>query len=130
MALSIKAKAIEVLLSDGVTKVLVYEPRTSDLPLFLRAIPALSAMGKLLKGVDKEEVLAMPEAPVKDEDLADIYPLLAIMTQYTDETGERSLTVDEFKSLPVWDGIFILKTFTAFVPKSMSPTLTPEQSVS
>ena len=126
MTISVKPKAIELTLSDGVTKVLVHEPRSGELAAFLRAVPALVAIGKLLQGTSKEDMLAGP--PVEDEELENIYPLLAFMTQYDAGDGPQSLTVAEFKDLPVWDGIVMLKTFAAFVPKNQIPN--PEPSTS
>jgi hypothetical protein len=128
MALSIKRKAIELTLSDGKTQVVVAEPSTRDLATFLRAMPSLAAMGKLLSGVSKETLLLQAEAPVKDADLEDIYPLLSVMAQYRDESGLHPFTVDEFKDLPVWDSIVVLQTFAAFVPKNLKPSPAPSAS--
>lgn len=129
MSLQVKTKAIELILSDGVTPVYVHSPKTGDLPAFLRGIPALSAMADLLKGTDK----SVSTIPVKDEDLEDIYPLLTSMVEYKDETGAfQPMTLEDFKGLPVWDSIMILEAFTAFVPKNLTPSpvfLEPTSSI-
>ena len=119
MSLQVKTKAIKLILSDDATAVYVHSPAVEDLPIFLRGIPALSSMAELMKGADRSSVTL----PVQDSELEAIYPLLTSMVEYEDETGVmQPLTVEDFKALPVWDGIMILQTFTAFVPKNLSPS--------
>ena len=132
MSLQVKTKAIKLILSDDVTAVYVHSPSTEDLPTFLRGMPALSAMATLLKSVDRETAEA-GAVPVKDEDLEAVYPLLTSMVEYEDEAGVmQPLTIEDFKALPVWDGIMVLQAFTSFVPKNLSPSpvlLEPQSSI-
>jgi hypothetical protein len=104
-----KLKAIEVVLSDGQT-VTVHEPRVQDVGKYFRAMPALIELSNAMSST-KDAIKGVKGLPVdiSDETLELIWPLFAVMSD---------ITVDDYKLLPLWDGMAILMAFGEFVPKN------------
>jgi hypothetical protein len=103
----VKAKAIEIVLSDG-QKIIVHAPMTKDMGTFLRALPALTSFSRAFQAVRdaQDGLLGMP-VDVSDETLQGIFPLLAVMTD---------ITVEEFTDLPLSDGMAIMAGLALFAP--------------
>ena len=100
-------KAIEIELSTGKI-LLVHEPLTKDFGLFLSCMPKLMAISKSLSGL--ESLGAGNEVPVEDipeGTIESIFPLMASLCNITEE---------EYKSLPLWDGITVLQALTELIP--------------
>lgn len=106
--MEVNLRKVEVELSNGL-KVAVHDPPAEELGTFLKALPALSAIAKIMEASQQasEGVLGLPDIP--NASIEGIYPLLAIMSD---------ITAEEFKRLPVWDGMAILMAFSALVPKN------------
>lgn len=102
--MKIKPRAYEVHLSNGEV-LLVHEPRMQDLGVFLRAMPSLIAVGKAM-ATQQDNVAGVP-VDLPDSVVEGIHPLFAIMCD---------MTVEDFKALPVWDGIGVLNALGEFVP--------------
>lgn len=112
-------RAVKVQLTNG-GELIVHDPPTQYLTVFLKSLPALQAIGKIIEKSRQEAdgILGLPEVP--DQSAEGLYPLLAIMTDVQEGDTHRSLTVDEFKALPVWDGIAVFKAFNALVPTNFT----------
>lgn len=115
--LHVKTKAIEVELSDG-QKVIVHAPKTGEMGTFLRAMPALQALARSFQSATPTDggVTGMP-VNISDAELEPIFPLFAVMT---------NITVQEFKELPLPDGIACLQGLTLFTPKNSSAPVPTE----
>ncbi len=116
----VKLKAIEVELSDGST-IMVHEPRMQDLNVYLQALPALVSLGKAMSAMQDglDGIIGIP-INIPDAVQEAIFPLFAVMSE---------LSVEEFKALPVMDGLMVLQAFTAFMPKNpeAAPQTTGDQ---
>lgn len=114
--MEIKLRVVEVTLRDG-TVITVHEPRMQDLSLYLRSLPALSALGRALAKLDLSEagIEGVP-VDISDRVLEGIYPLFAVMS---------NITVEEYKNMPVMDGLGILTAFISFLPKAKAETTSP-----
>ncbi len=105
--LKIKPRAVEVTLSNGEV-LIVHEPRMQDLGVFLRAMPSLIAVGRAMNAQNDASVGIPTEIP--EAIIEGIHPLFAIMCD---------ISVDDFKALPVWDGIGVLNALGQFVPNEL-----------
>lgn len=96
-------KAIEVTLSDGKT-IMVHEPKTKELGLFLHSLPSLMKIGSALNQakVAAGEYEEIPEGLVES-----IFPLMAALA---------GMTQAEYEELPMWDGISVLQALTELIP--------------
>lgn len=104
-----KVKAIEIELSDG-QKILVHEPKAKDLTIFLKSLPALTALGKIFEASQQaaDGVLGMsPNLP--DNVLDGIFPLLAAMAD---------ISVEQFRELGSADALAIMQGLSLFAPKN------------
>lgn len=115
--LHVKPKAIEIELSDG-QKVIVHAPKTGEMGTFLRAMPALQALARSFQSAQPQDggVTGMP-VNISDVELEPIFPLFAVMT---------NISVEEFKDLPLPDGMACLQGLTLFTPKN-SPAAVPTE---
>src|SRR5438874_1879421 len=104
-----KLRAIEVQCADG-TIITVHEPRFQDLGTFVRTTPYLERLGAALRAVGKTDGVVGVPVEFTDDMLEGIYPLFAIMC---------SISVDEFKDLPLFDGLGVLSAFNEFAPKKV-----------
>lgn len=107
--MGIKRRAVEVKFSND-EKLIVHEPAMQDLGVFLRAIPALNALGRAFKTIDdsSQGIEGLP-VEISDSVLERIFPLFGVMCE---------MTTDEFKKLPLWDGMGVLRAFGEFAPNS------------
>ena len=105
----IKRRAIEVELSDG-QLVYVFEPKTADMGTFSRALPALQSVAKAFQVSNEtaDGVMGM-SVNIPDSAYEGLFPLIAVMS---------NITVDEYKALPLFDGIALLRALTVFAPKN------------
>ncbi len=113
-----KLKAIEVDFGDE--KLIVHEPKGREgFKLFLQAVPALSALGKIFSSMDEasDGVLAPPPT-IPDFILDAIYPLLGVMTE---------LTAEQFEELGVTAQLAVLRGLSLFSPKNPSAVI-PENT--
>lgn len=103
----VKLRAVEVTLSNGEVQI-VHEPRMQDLGVFLRALPSLMAVQRAMQGLNTAEsgVIGVP-VEIPDAVIEGIHPLFAVMCE---------MTVEDFKALPVWDGIGVLNALGQFAP--------------
>lgn len=106
-----KLRAIEVRCTDG-TVITVHEPRTEHLGVFLSALPSLRLIAKATTAAQQDGVIGVP-IDIPDRAIEGIYPLFAIMC---------TISVDEFKALPLWDGLGVLNAFGEFVPNPPAAT--------
>lgn len=111
--MKIKPKAIEVTFSNG-EKYFVHEPTMQHLGVFLASLPGLTALGKAMEAIQAADqgVMGVPVLP-PDSVLQSIFPLFGVMID---------LTPEEFRELPMWDGLAVLQAFGEFVPKNMPGT--------
>lgn len=114
--MKVKNKAIEVVLSDKQV-VIVHAPRMKDLNVFLSALPSLAAISDAFEKI-QESISGVQGMPIDVPDSAydGIYKLLAIMSD---------IDVEDFKELPMFDGLAILRGLNEFIPKNPS-AVTPE----
>lgn len=104
-----KVKGIEVILSDGQT-ILVHEPKAKDLSVFLKAIPALSALSKMFEAQQQAEEGVMGISPnIPDNIMDSLLPLLAAMSD---------ITIEQFKELGAVDALAIMQGLSLFAPKN------------
>ena len=104
-----KLKAIEVDFGDE--KLIIHEPKGREgFKVFLQALPALSALGKVFTSMNEssEGVLAPPPT-IPDYLLDAIYPLLGVMTE---------LTTDQFEELGVTAQMAVLRGLSLFGSKT------------
>lgn len=101
-----RRRAIRVICADK-SEIIVHEPTVENFGTYLRAMPALREIQRGFKAAVEETNMAA--APVRDELLEPIYPLFAIMC---------SITVDQFKALPLFDGLAVLNALSEFLPKA------------
>lgn len=111
-------KAVKVILSDG-RELLVHEPKTVDIPAFLKATPAFDAVSKYadaFKSISSGVIVPVPDVAPQVWDL--IFPLMSIMTD---------LPIDEIKDLSAFDGIAIIEALQAMMPnfQKTSPSTPP-----
>lgn len=114
-----KRRAIEVILSNG-EKLLVHDPSVNDLPAFMNALPGLQALSKAaqVNEAASNGVLGLP-GPSLAGTIEQIAPLFAIMTE---------ITVEDFKQLPVFDGLAIIRALDALMPKNLTEDQKPTGS--
>lgn len=105
--MKVKLRAVEVHLSNGEVQI-VHEPRMQDLGVFLRALPSLMVISRAMAAVNmtEEGVIGAP-VDIPPAAVEGIHPLFAVMCD---------MTVEDFKNLPVWDGIGVLNALGQFVP--------------
>ena len=111
-------KAVKVILSDG-REILVHEPKTTDIPTFLRATPAFDAVSKYaeaFKSISSGVIVPVPDVSPQVWDL--VFPLMAVMTD---------IPVDEVRELSAFDGIAIIEALQAMMPnfQKTSPSTQP-----
>lgn len=132
-----KGKAVVVQFRDG-ARVLVHEPLFGDMPVFLRAMPALNKVGEYMKSLEKPKPdddgfvpPALPAEPISDDVIEPLLPLLRIMTSPVDSDVAEDFeqldveSLDDFRQFPFWDGIAILNALAEFVPNSTRRQETP-----
>jgi hypothetical protein len=117
-----KLKTFEVVLSSGQVKH-VHESHMGDLATFMQAMPALSAMKRAMQAIKDSDsgIAGLVQAMPSPAEYEGIFPLLAIMSD---------LTVEEFKQLPLWDGMAILGALGEFIPNEKAAESTPQASPS
>lgn len=98
-------KAFEITLPSSGEVVTMREPRTDELPAFLRAMPALTALGKAMENQDVPGV--MLPVNLSDSDLDMLYPLLAKLAGI-EETDVRAMSL--------WDGMALLMGMQELIP--------------
>lgn len=105
-----------MVLSNGETWI-VHEPRTRDLAIYFRAMPALDKLEGVFKDLFKgsEGITGLP-INIPDDVIEGVAPLFSIMA---------GLTVDEFYDLPGQDGMLILMALWGFAPKNEVTTSAP-----
>jgi hypothetical protein len=109
----IKRRAVEVILSDG-QKVLVFEPKTSDMGTFLRALPALTSISKaFLASTEAQDGVVGMVPDIPDSVYEGLFPLIAVMTD---------ISVEDFKELPLFDGMALMNGLSVFAPKAPAAT--------
>jgi len=106
-----KRRAIEVILSNK-ERLLVHDPSVSDLAVFMQALPGLQSLSKAAEVNEKaaEGIMGLPQ-PMLDKVVDQIAPLFSIMTE---------ITVDEFKQLPMFDGLAIIQALNSLIPKNLT----------
>lgn len=117
--MKVKAKAIEVQLSDG-QSVIVHEPKIRDMNVFLSALPALFTLSKAFENAKQagDGVMGMP-TEIPQSALDGVFSLLAVMTD---------ITLAEFNDLPLFDGMAIMKGMSFFTPKNPTPPATEPEN--
>jgi hypothetical protein len=107
MVKRIKRRAVEIPLSDGQIA-LVFEPKTEYMGTFLRALPALQSISVAFKTSAQAAggVVGMP-VDIPDSVYEGLFPLIAIMS---------NMTVEDFKDLPLFDGMALMRGLTVFAP--------------
>jgi hypothetical protein len=109
----IKRRAVEVTLSDG-QKVLVFEPKTSDMGTFLRALPALTSISQAFRAAAEAQDGVMGlTVDIPDSVYEGLFPLIAVMTD---------MSVDDFKELPLFDGMALMNGLAVFAPNPQAVT--------
>ncbi len=105
--MEIKRRAVEVQFSNGET-LIVHEPAMRDLGKFLRALPSLNAIGRAFRAADEqaEGVMGVP-LDIPDSAIEGIFPLFGVMCD---------MAAEDFRALPLWDGMGVLRAFGEFVP--------------
>ena len=105
----IKLRAVEVELSDGQT-VLVHEPRMSEMGTFMRALPALTSLSQAFTAAGEAAGgLQGLQVDIADSVYEGIFPLIASMTD---------MDLEDFKNLPLFDGMALMRGLTVFAPKN------------
>ncbi len=103
----VKRRAVEVILSDG-QKVMVFEPKTSDMGIFLRALPALTSISQAFRTTSEAQdgvqglIIDIPDSVYEG-----LFPLIAVMTD---------MSVEDFKELPLFDGMALMNGLSVFAP--------------
>jgi|WetSurMetagenome_2_1015567.scaffolds.fasta_scaffold369096_2 hypothetical protein len=105
----VKRRAVEVTLSDG-QKVMVFEPKTGDMGTFLRALPALTSISKaFIATAEAQDGVQGMIIDIPDSTYEGLFPLIAVMTD---------MTVEDFKDLPLFDGMALMNGLSVFAPKN------------
>ncbi len=109
-SMKVKLRAVKVTFSNGEDH-MVHEPRIQDISIFFRSLPALTELGKASEALEAIEngVRGIP-VTISDDIIDGIAPLFAIMAD---------ISIEEFKELPLWDGMAILEAFGEFAPKNV-----------
>jgi hypothetical protein len=105
----VKLRAVEITLSDGQI-VMVHEPRMSEMGAFMRALPALTSLTQAFTAANEAAggIQGM-QVDIADSVYEGIFPLIAMMADM-DEA--------EFKDLPLFDGMALMRGLTVFAPKN------------
>lgn len=104
--MKIPLKKIEIQFSNGEFGS-VHAPRMQDLPTFVRALPAIMAVGNAFEMAQQNGNPPL----LTDTDMDAIYQMLSIMSD--------DITGDDFKEFPMFDGFAILSAIEQFVPKNL-----------
>jgi hypothetical protein len=108
----IKKKAVEVVMSDG-SVVVVHEPETKHMGIFLRALPHVySVMSEFVKAKAQLQGEIGNPPDLREEDIDGMMPLLAVMSD---------MSVEDYANLPLWDGIAILMAISEVLPEKGNP---------
>lgn len=116
-AMKIKRKAIQVTLSDQETIVTVHAPSMEQFTEFMASFGILDKVGKAFAAVQNFgggvnydlSAIHLDKATMEE-----FYPLLA---------GLSDISVEDFKALPVEDGLSIMMAYiTLLSPASLNPT--------
>ncbi len=119
-------KAVLVTLSDG-REVTVKEPGSTEFGMYMRMLPGLMAMGKLAEAVTQGEQLGVqtPLPNVSDEQMAEVYKLLAHAIGISDEEFANDLTMsDTLGLIMAVSEVMAGQNFTK--PTSLPSTVTPQ----
>ena len=104
-----KARAFDVTLSNGM-KLVLHEPLGKDMGTLLKALPSISMMQTAISASEQaaQGVLGVV-VNLPDTALEGLYCLLASMA---------NLSLDEIKSLPLWDVVGMFGVLTELIPKN------------
>lgn len=104
-------KAVEVVLSDG-RAITVHEPRTDEMPLFLRALSSMKMLGDAMSSLRPDPSgVELPAQEIPLDALDKLYPLLASVS---------GLTEEEIRALPFYEGLTIFSVMSELMPANFT----------
>lgn len=113
--MNIKRKAMEIVLSDGETKVMVHAPTMSQFAEYIESFAVIQQIGTAFKELEKQSsgsTISLGAVKLSPEMMEAFYPLIASLS---------NISVDEYKALPVQDGMAIMLAYVQLLaPESMA----------
>lgn len=116
-----RLRAFEVTFGNGET-MLVHEPRSRDMAIVLRAMPAVKAMGVAFDAFQSaNEGIAGVPIDLPGGTIESLHPLFAAMCD---------LPVSDFEDLSIWDSMALVTAFGALTPKNQTAATPTTQAAS
>lgn len=121
--MNIKKKAIEVVLEDGETKVLVHAPNMSQFAEYLESFAVIQQIGQAFGAIERMSggtTASLAQVKISKQMMEDFYPLLAMLS---------NISVDEYKMLSINDGMAIMMAYVQLLaPETMANPTKAEDS--
>lgn len=122
-AMNTKKKAIEVVLQDGETKVLVHAPTMSQFTEYLESFAVIQQIGQAFGDLERMAggaAVNFTKVSINKQMMEDFYPLLAMLS---------NISVEEYKELSVNDGMAIMMAYVQLLaPETMANPTEAEES--
>lgn len=122
-AMNTKKKAIEIVLEDGTTKILVHAPTMSQFTEYLESFAVIQQIGQTFKALEQlggGVTANLNQVKISKQMMDDFYPLLAMLS---------NISVEDYKALSINDGLAIMLAYVQLLaPESMANPTKAEES--